>query len=193
MAGVRFLGQLAGGVDFTINYIFKRAELPGTALYGTPLFDPNPPLGRQDGGFNARADLLAQALLAGPSGPAHDALVRGVVFAHEPVFVIGSIHGSGRPLSACQPVTFWYPWTHILGFTATYNDNYYTGGVFRLEESLSTKEPRNGVPPTTRRPAISTPTPCATPWFGAAWSASIIYARSISSPLANGLSHSARC
>jgi uncharacterized protein DUF1302 len=158
MAGVRFLGQLAGGVDFTINYIFKRAELPGTALYGTPLFDPDPPLGRQDGGFNARADLLAQALLAGPSGPAHDDLVRRCVFDHEPLFVLGSIHGSGRPLSACQPVTFWYPWTHILGFTATYNDNYYTGGVFRLEESLSTKEPRNGVPPLAGPRAANYPT-----------------------------------
>jgi hypothetical protein len=147
MAGLRFLGQLAGGVDFTLNYIFKRAELPGTALEANALFDPNPPLGRQDGGFNARADLLAQAILAGPSGPAHDDLVRRCVFGHEPLFVLGSIHGSGRPLSACQPVTFWYPWTHILGFTATYNDNAYTGGVFRLEESISTKEPRNGVPP----------------------------------------------
>ena len=68
------------------------------------------------------------------------------------------VHGSGRPLSACQPVTFWYPWTHILGFTATYNDNYYTGGVFRLEESLSTKEPRNGVPPLAGPRAANYPT-----------------------------------
>ena len=143
MAGLRFLGQLFG-VDFTLNYIFKRAELPGTALYGPPLFDQN---FNQTGGFNARLNLITQALLAGTSGPAHDDLVRRCVFDHEPLFVLGSIHGEGRPLSACQPVKFWYPWTHILGFTATYNDNKYTGGVFRMEESISTKEPRNGVPP----------------------------------------------
>jgi hypothetical protein len=164
MAGLRFLGQLMGGVDFTLNYIFKRAELPGTALRARALFDPNPPFGRQDGGFNARLDLLAQALLAGPAGPAHDDLVRRCIFDHEPLFVLGSIHGaspgfpSGRPLSACQPVTFWYPWTHILGFTATYNDNSYTGGVFRLEESISTKEPRNGVPPLAGPRAANYPT-----------------------------------
>ena len=144
MAGLRFLGQLFGGIDFTLNYIYKRAELPGTALYGSPLFDQNL---NQNGGFNARLNLITQALLAGTSGPAHDDLVRRCVFDHEPLFLLGSIHGEGRPLSACQPVRFWYPWTHIFGFTATYNDNNYTGGVFRLEESISTKEPRNGVPP----------------------------------------------
>src|SRR5262249_1805629 len=39
------------------------------------------------------------------------------------------------------------PWTHIAGFTSTYNDNDFTGAVFRVEQSISTKEPRNGVPP----------------------------------------------
>jgi hypothetical protein len=33
-----------------------------------------------------------------------------------------------------------YVWSHVMGFTATYNDFDYTGAVFRLEESLSTKE-----------------------------------------------------
>jgi hypothetical protein len=33
-----------------------------------------------------------------------------------------------------------YKFTHVIGFTATYNDFEYTGAVFRLEESLSTRE-----------------------------------------------------
>jgi len=33
-----------------------------------------------------------------------------------------------------------YNQTHVIGFTATYNDFDYTGAVFRLEESISTRE-----------------------------------------------------
>jgi len=40
-------------------------------------------------------------------------------------------------------VFHYYPWTHVAGFTTTYNDFDYTGAVFRLEQSWSTNEPRN--------------------------------------------------
>jgi hypothetical protein len=43
--------------------------------------------------------------------------------------------------SFCQDVPVFHYWTHIIGATATYNDYDYTGLVFRLEQSYSTKEP----------------------------------------------------
>src|SRR5207249_7531199 len=52
----------------------------------------------------------------------------------------------GKHQAARPPITFclsslqdhW--WTHVVGLTGTYNDFDYTGAVFRMEESLSTKE-----------------------------------------------------
>jgi hypothetical protein len=44
-------------------------------------------------------------------------------------------------------VYYWYPWTHIIGGTLTYNDDEYTGLIYRVEQSISTKEPRNRIPP----------------------------------------------
>jgi hypothetical protein len=41
----------------------------------------------------------------------------------------------------CVDVPVFHPWTHIIGGTMTYNDYEYTGLVFRLEQSFSTKEP----------------------------------------------------
>jgi hypothetical protein len=60
--------------------------------------------------------------------------------AYEPVLPVGGdglVHSS-----ACLDVPVFHPWTHIIGGTMTYNDYNYTGLVFRLEESFSTKEPR---------------------------------------------------
>lgn len=142
--GVRFLGRGLAGIDFTFNYIFKRAELPGTALMGRDLFDPGI---ATNGSFNARLDLFAQALAAAAIPGGNEELIRRCVFDHEPLFVLASIHGTSNASSGCLRAKFWYPWTHIVGITATYNDNDVTGAVFRAEESISTKEPRNGVPP----------------------------------------------
>jgi Protein of unknown function (DUF1302) len=44
------------------------------------------------------------------------------------------------PQTFCAPGIFSHAWSHIAGFTGTYNDFDYTGMVFRVEESLSTKE-----------------------------------------------------
>jgi len=82
----------------------------------------------------------------------------------QPEVIFASLHGQtpysgagqtpgGIPLgpvnefTGCEQTGFWYPWTHILGMTATYNDNRYTGFIWRLEQSYSTREPRNGMPP----------------------------------------------
>jgi hypothetical protein len=51
-----------------------------------------------------------------------------------------------RSSTACFDVSHWMPWTHVFGFTTTYNDFDYTGAVFRLEQSWSTNEPRNHLP-----------------------------------------------
>jgi hypothetical protein len=42
--------------------------------------------------------------------------------------------------SFCAPALFNYYWTHVMGFTGTYNDFDYTGAIFRFEQSYSTKE-----------------------------------------------------
>ncbi len=63
----------------------------------------------------------------------------------EPVLPVagdGLSHSTG-----CLQIPLWHPWTHIVGFTSTYNDYEYTGLVFRLEQSWSSKEARNGNSP----------------------------------------------
>src|SRR5712691_10568286 len=56
-------------------------------------------------------------------------------------------HNAARPaMTFCAPGIFDHTWTHITGFTGTYNDFDYTGMVFRLEESLSTKEHMRHIP-----------------------------------------------
>jgi hypothetical protein len=56
-------------------------------------------------------------------------------------------HNSVRPpLTFCAPATFNYAWSHVTGFTATYNDFDYTGMVFRLEQSFSSKEHMRHLP-----------------------------------------------
>ena len=154
MFGARFLGTTFAGINFTLNYLFKRAELPGTALQGDALFDPT--LLPDTGLPNARLNLLAQAVGAAanvadlngngyPDG--NEDLLRRCIYEKEALFILDDLHGSGNAQTGCQPIAFYYPWTHIVGATLTYNDYDYTGAVFRVEESYSTKEPRNAVPP----------------------------------------------
>jgi hypothetical protein len=65
--------------------------------------------------------------------------------SYKPVLPIagdGLVHSTG-----CLTIPVWHPWTHIIGGTLTYNDYDYTGFVWRMEQSFSTKEPRNGPAP----------------------------------------------
>ena len=56
-------------------------------------------------------------------------------------------HNAVRPpLTFCAPALFDNTFTHVMGFTGTYNDFDYTGAVFRVEQSLSTKEYVRHVP-----------------------------------------------
>ncbi|MGH7804007.1 MAG: hypothetical protein ACREQJ_06635, partial [Candidatus Binatia bacterium] len=174
MFGVRLLGHTFAGLDFTLNYLFKRTEVPGTSVPAHLLFDPNgnpdvPSLG------NTRTDVLIAAATV-PEEELRDRCLNGDPrdFDLNPndgplssttgnVAILdtlrgydGSLPGSypgatgtgvtGRAFTGCLTVPFWYPWTHIIGATLTYNDYDFTGMIWRLEQSYSTKEPRNGVP-----------------------------------------------
>lgn len=58
----------------------------------------------------------------------------------------GQHHAARPPLTFCLPALHQYYYTHVAGFTATYNDFDYTGAVFRLEQSFSSKEVIRAVP-----------------------------------------------
>ena len=62
-----------------------------------------------------------------------------------PVTGDGLVHSS-----ACLDIPVFHPWTHIIGGTLTYNDDR-TGLVYRLEQSYSTKEPRQLSPSSPER------------------------------------------
>jgi hypothetical protein len=157
MFGVRLLGKTFAGLDFTLNYLFKRADLPGTALRGDDLFDPAI---ADDGSPNPRVDLLAQALAAEATPDSNgngvpdgtEDLARRCIYQNEPLFIARSFwgprpDGTSNGLTGCELVGYWHPWTHVIGGTLTYNDYDVTGLVFRLEQSFSTKEPGNHIPP----------------------------------------------
>ncbi len=73
--------------------------------------------------------------------------------AYKPVLPLGGLTAvDGLPhASFCLDIPVFHPWTHIIGFTTTYNDFDYTGLIFRLEQSYSTKEPRQMAPNTPER------------------------------------------
>jgi hypothetical protein len=57
------------------------------------------------------------------------------LMSYRPVLPVpgdGLVHSS-----ACLDIPVFHPWTHIIGATLNYNDEY-TGLVFRLEQSFST-------------------------------------------------------
>jgi len=66
-------------------------------------------------------------------------------------------HNAVRPpITQCFPANFHWTRTSIFGFTTTYNDFDYTGAVFRLEQSFSTKEYVRKLPLGTGRNALLT-------------------------------------
>ena len=73
--------------------------------------------------------------------------------AYEPVLPLGGLTATDglAHASFCADIPVHHPWTHIIGFTTTYNDFDYTGLIFRLEQSISTKEPRQMAPNTPER------------------------------------------
>lgn len=65
---------------------------------------------------------------------------------------VANKHNATRtPFTVCATAQHDYVWSHVPGFTLTYNDFDYTGMVFRVEQSFSTKEVIRAVPPTAGR------------------------------------------
>lgn len=172
MGGARIMGQTAtGGLYFTLNYIYKRAEIPAPGIGWDTLFDPSMP-----GGLipNVRADVLLETGanmnspdLNGNGAPdGNEQALRDCFLNSEPKLIVGPSVGRSpdAPLgrtpygyaypteslgAACVPIPLNYPYTHIFGFTGTYNDNDITGAILRTEQSISLGEPR------TKRPALA--------------------------------------
>jgi len=220
MAGVRILGKTGFGVDFTLNYLFKRAEhtiyldaeelldrelslatigtvgpgrgilvprldriygagIPGQDLAtgvarcvgseksikgipGAPngvLQSPFPGSTRKGGGQRiGNKGKQESAVLVGAdlngfnanrnreddigAGVSTVTNLLGLGGITDPIFNIVPLDNALIPITACGKLRVKYPWTHIAAFTMTYNDFDYTGAIFRLEQSLSSKEGR---------------------------------------------------
>ena len=174
MAGIRFMGQTSsGGLYFTLNYIWKRAEIPAPGIGWDTLFAPsnlgvtdvpptidNVPIDPDvllETGANFTQTMLGvrnaegltpnQVALADCINNSTPKLIVGPVTNPDPGAPLGrSAYGYPFPDAslgqACVPIPLHYPHTHIFGGTLTYNDYEYTGFIWRIEQSLSTKEPR---------------------------------------------------
>ncbi|MGE0681474.1 MAG: DUF1302 family protein [Candidatus Binatia bacterium] len=154
---------------FDFNSFLNDPDSPtGTAIYGDPalvqqMFPGAPVRGTfeeglrrclSDGGkqhetqtspgkrgFKAGGTVLVGADLFGYNAP-------GRFQANNPKGALGpdgnpvaGSHNAQRPLRTdCLAAQHDYVWSHVPGFTLTYNDFDYTGMVFRVEQSFSTKE-----------------------------------------------------
>lgn len=174
MFGLRILGTTYGNAFFTLNYLFKRTDNASSGVNYQDLYDANQPgtgalkpevLGEAISALTS-PDLNGNGIPDGQeeqirqcitgrgkpevvlrslySDPAHPELATGVnhISAPAPLPLIdnGNVGATG-----CLGIPIYHPWTHIIGFTATYNDANFTGFVFRLEQSWSTKEGRTSI------------------------------------------------
>ena len=148
MIGTRIMGKAFDNLDFTLNYLFKRADAAALVEWGAA-WDINKVGPRGQGTGALRSDFPI-FLANDPAQRAHwfDTCMR----QNKAGFLVGGdIYGynadanpnNDRAGTFCLPTAHFYPWTHVAGFTTTYNDFDYTGTVFRLEQSWSTNEPRN--------------------------------------------------
>ena len=171
MIGVRLLGSTFGNAYVTFNYLFKRTDAVASTVAFEGIFDP-----AQPGTGAIREDVLNEAVAAAlsPDGDGNgipdgqEAQIRKCIDGHQPVLILAPqafgrtdvpFHGSVRSSltnpqldtgafsTGCLRIPRVHPWTHILGFTLTYNDYDWTGFVWRMEQSFSTKEPRLGIVP----------------------------------------------
>jgi hypothetical protein len=152
MIGTRILGKAFDNFDFTLNYLFKRADAAAGVEWGSA-FDRNQ-LGPNGAGTGAlRPDFpIFLARGAGGTIDQENMFFDRCMRQNREAFLVGAdVYGyntdanpnNDRNGTFCLPTFHYYPWTHVAGFTTTYNDFDYTGAVFRLEQSWSTNEPRN--------------------------------------------------
>jgi len=152
MVGTRILGKAFGNFDFTLNYLFKRAEGAAYVEWDSA-FDPNA-LGPGGSGTGALQPDFPIFLAPGAGGSLaqEQAFFDRCMKQNKPAFLVGAdVYGyntdanpnNDRSGTFCLKTGHFYPWTNVFGFTTTYNDFDYTGAVFRLEQSWSTNEGRN--------------------------------------------------
>jgi hypothetical protein len=158
MAGVRLIGTSFANVYFTLNYLFKRTDSAAAAVDFADIFDPSLP-----GTGAVQPDVLNRAIAAvgtpdlngngfpdGVEQQLADCLAR-----KSPELMLVSIRSdptnpdlqTPATSTGCLGIPVIHPWTHIIGFTLTYNDYDWTGAILRMEQSFSTKEPGEGISP----------------------------------------------
>lgn len=152
MIGARLLGKAFDNFDFTLNYLFKRSEAAALIEWGSA-WDVNQ-LGPHGAGTGVlRSDFpLFTARGAGGTIDQENAFFDRCMRQNKSAFLVGAdVYGyntdtnpnNDRNGAFCLPTAHFYPWTHVAGFTTTYNDFDYTGAVFHVEQSWSTNEARN--------------------------------------------------
>ncbi|MGE0824965.1 MAG: DUF1302 family protein [Candidatus Binatia bacterium] len=153
----------SGTYDF--NSFLNDAESPtGTAIYGDPdlvqQYFPGAPIrgtfeeglrrclsdgGKQhqpgrNRGFNGATTLVGADLLGYNNPQRFRANNRNGALDANGNALPGKHNAAREPITSCLAAQHDYVWTHVPGFTLTYNDFDYTGMVFRVEQSFSTKE-----------------------------------------------------
>ena len=157
MAGIRFMGKIFSSFDFSLNYIFKRADLGAVFHFDTFFAEQGLDAdGKRMVALDSNIFQPGGFFAHDPTNPNNMANFRRSLDRcykeNQATFFIGvdqlGYSGDANPnndrfTTACFDVSGFLPWTHVFGFTTTYNDFDYTGMVFRLEQSWSTNEARN--------------------------------------------------
>ncbi|HEV8711896.1 MAG TPA: DUF1302 family protein [Candidatus Binatia bacterium] len=168
-AGARLLGTTWNNVNFSLDYIYiptgpygDGREFPANrqlSVYGDFPFAGVAPQGSFEEGL--RQCLSESGKSSTRKTPAPTKLVvitgadlRGYDWPTRRLDANGNLLPTAKqPQAARVPITICangpkhtYRHTHVIGFTATYNDFDYTGAIFRLEESISTSEYMNRYP-----------------------------------------------
>lgn len=149
MVGTRIMGKAFDNLDFTINYLFKRADAAALVEWGSAWDATQPGTGALRPDF----PIFFNRTVPGLGSPEQEAqFFDRCMRQNQAAFLVGGdVYGynsdanpnNDRTGTFCLPTAHFYPWTHVAGFTVTYNDFDYTGAVFRLEQSWSTNEARN--------------------------------------------------
>ena len=159
-AGVRFLAKTVVGVDWSLDYLFQPNVFADTnphhpfSIYGDGVpgaagtFEEGllrclSPTGKQGVGRNGQTNGGAILLVGGDLG-GYNWPERRLDSKGNPLPTAKQKQAARTNSTICaNGFSHKHLWSHIIGLTGTYNDFDYTGAVFRMEESLSTKEGLN--------------------------------------------------
>jgi hypothetical protein len=157
--GVRFLAKTGIGVDFSLNYLFLPVlfansnpanhppdvygdGIPGAVgTFQEGLLRCLSPSGKQGVGRNGQTNDKTFVALVGADLGGYNWPERRLDAKGNPLPTAKQKQATRSSTTLCSNgFNYQHNFTHVIGFTATYNDFDYTGAVFRLEESLSTRE-----------------------------------------------------